>query len=381
MGYLNRFSWYPLSYAIKNPQYISTIGNINWYCGYLVIILFAVIYYWWQAKELNKFISIFLNIYLFIGFGTLITQGSNSGIFVLLILFPVFYLLSMKEKETFLKFCHMLLIFSSSCIFSMLIRIIFPERMTYGDGITDLLTYSAIPYILFLISSLFYYLFTYKKLEYKANIYTIIGKIGIGVGFVALVTYVIIVLFGIFPTISWLNFSPEWGSNRGATWMAGIKCFMDQSIVGKLFGVGPDCMGMYIYTGTNQELLSFVETTFAPPARLTNAHNEWLTILVNQGLFGLVSFITVIVSAIYIFIKAGREQPIMGAFGMGILAYTINNMFSFQQPMNIIVFYLFLGMGAAYLRDKKKESANESPDHGTTSRNDRRRTRNFNRKK
>ena len=101
----------------------------------------------------------------------------------------------------------------------------------------------------------------------------------------------------------------------------------------------------------------------------------------NQGLFGLFSFVAVIITSIYTFIKSNSEEPIIGAFVMGILAYTINNIFSFQQPMNIIVFYLFLGMGAAYIRDRKKERTNESSDHGTTSTNNSIRPINFNRKK
>lgn len=41
LGYLNRFGIWPISMeASSNPQFISLAGNINWYCGYLVTILF-----------------------------------------------------------------------------------------------------------------------------------------------------------------------------------------------------------------------------------------------------------------------------------------------------------------------------------------------------
>lgn len=48
LGYLNRFGVYPLEMKSTSPQYISTIGNINWYCGYVVTIVSGIAYYLWR---------------------------------------------------------------------------------------------------------------------------------------------------------------------------------------------------------------------------------------------------------------------------------------------------------------------------------------------
>jgi O-antigen ligase len=91
--------------------------------------------------------------------------------------------------------------------------------------------------------------------------------------------------------------------------------------------------------------------------RLTNAHNEWLTILVNQGIVGIVGFAGIICSAVYRYIKDRKVCIAPAVCGIGILAYTINNIFSFQTSMNVPTMFVLLGIGEAYMRagEKQKE--------------------------
>ena len=84
--------------------------------------------------------------------------------------------------------------------------------------------------------------------------------------------------------------------------------------------------------------------------RLTNAHNEWLTILVDMGVLGAVSYAGMMISAIRSFLRAGKESALAGACGFCVLAYTVNNMFSFQQVMNISTMFVILGIGGNLLR-------------------------------
>ncbi|MDR0963382.1 MAG: hypothetical protein LBM60_02050, partial [Clostridium sp.] len=93
-GLLNRFGIDPLSMDINNPVYISTIGNINWYCGYLVPIFFACATFIWQRKWGNPLVRILLWSYVGLGFATLVTHGSSSGIVALGVMLVVWYGLS-----------------------------------------------------------------------------------------------------------------------------------------------------------------------------------------------------------------------------------------------------------------------------------------------
>ena len=153
-----------------------------------------------------------------------------------------------------------------------------------------------------------------------------------------------------------LTFSKRWGSRRGTTWIAGWSCFWEQDFLHKLIGAGPDCMAAFLYNNGSTELVAMVKEIFGD-SRLTNAHNEWLTILVNIGLLGAVSYAGMMCTAIkrYISITSNKKgNVIIGACGISILAYTINNVFSFQQSMSLATIFIILGIGENYIR----ESAN-----------------------
>ena len=139
--------------------------------------------------------------------------------------------------------------------------------------------------------------------------------------------------------------------------MAGAMAWWELPFLKKLFGVGPDCMGEYLYSDGSAELLNLLYTVW-PNERLSNAHCEWLTILVNLGLLGLISFGGIMITSVYRFLKKGAEHSepydsLVGACGLAILAYSIHNAVSFQQVLNEPAMFVILGIGAAYSQAKK----------------------------
>ena len=153
---------------------------------------------------------------------------------------------------------------------------------------------------------------------------------------------------------SLFTFSKDWGSARGGTWSAGWLCFAEQDLLHKLVGTGPDTMSAYIYLDGSEKLLTLVREKFGS-LTLTNAHNEWLTVLVNTGILGLTAFAGIMVSAIRRFLTAGRKNTLVCACGFCMLAYSVNNIFSFQQAMNVATIFVIFGMGGAFLRKSTTE--------------------------
>ena len=70
----------------------------------------------------------------------------------------------------------------------------------------------------------------------------------------------------------------------------------------------------------------------------------------NMGVLGLVSYAGMMVSAIRNFLRAGKRSALAGACGFCVLAYTVNNMFSFQQVMNISAVFVIMGIGENLLK-------------------------------
>lgn len=364
LGYLNRFGVYPLEMEAAGPQFISTIGNINWYCGYIVTVVSGIAYYLWQGTG-KKWIHWAGAFILGMGLASLVTQGSSSGIVALLILLGVFYLLSMRDAGKMQRFWEGCILLSGVCLLTWAIRRIWPQAITYSEGTTDLLTMTPLPFVM-MGGSLLGWFLVYRSRRagrFWARGWTLLGIAAWSAAGAAVVVFAVLLAvntahpgsIGALSDIKAFTFNASWGSNRGITWTAGLTCFMDQNILGKLVGAGPDAMALYIHSGVNPELKQMVEEYFRG-LMLTNAHNEWLTVLINEGLLGAAGYIGLMVTAICRYLKAGREDALAGAAGMGILAYTVNNIFSFQQVMSTSAVFLLLGVGEACLHGNVKNS-------------------------
>lgn len=133
-----------------------------------------------------------------------------------------------------------------------------------------------------------------------------------------------------------------WGSGRGVLWRTALQGFSRNGWLQKLIGVGPDCFAEYIYsTFSGQDILS-AEGRWAG-AVYANAHNEWLNHLVNLGIMGTGCYLGIFVSGI---IRYRRYLP-------GVLALTLYGAASltcFQQCMSTPFLFLMLGLCEASRR-------------------------------
>ena len=120
----------------------------------------------------------------------------------------------------------------------------------------------------------------------------------------------------------------------------------EQGLWKKLIGVGPDCMSAYIYQDGNKELLSYVSKVW-PNQRLTNAHCEALTLLLNQGILGSGCFAGIILYTLKKLWEENKRETkdvLTGACKLAVVAYAVHNLFSFQQVLNTPLMFILLGM-------------------------------------
>lgn len=373
LGYLNRFGIFPIDMRLNLPGFISTIGNINWYCGYLVSVFFGGYYLLWRTDETEpedttgRVKKGLLAAYVAVGFATLVTQGSRSGIFALMAVLLVTFCLSAKDGRRMRMFWAEILLLSMVCVMTLVIRRVFHGQITFTDAFTEILTNTVFPLVMAAVAVIFLAMLSYKEHHggYPQALFCILKRMawmGAAAGFCVIVGMIAINTLrpgslGALSDMPFFTFSADWGSSRGASWRAGWMCFLQQDPLHKLIGTGPDCMSAFLYTNGSAELATMVKEIFGANI-LTNSHNEWLTVLVNTGVIGLTGFGGMIVSATVRFLKqrvctgCNTDQEtarnIVGACGLCLLAYTVNNIFSFQQSMNTATIFVILGMGEAY---------------------------------
>ncbi|MCH5274851.1 MAG: O-antigen ligase family protein [Lachnospiraceae bacterium] len=389
LGLLNRYGYLAPGMTSSGPSYISTIGNINWFCGYFVVLfpLTAALFVFCKRESsepqwLYKCRRILLGINCAIGFATGITQGSDSGILALAAMMILLFGLAAagkgeEGKETFGHFLELQLLFGVTLCTLALVQFAWPEQNTYQTSLYTMLTKGALPWVWGVVALLLYLFYTarHKRLIDCRGIRKIWFCLAICL-LVTLTSFIAAIIIntrhpgslGALSENPLFVFDREWGSSRGGTWMAGIGTWQAQDTLHKAVGVGPDGMWYYIDSGKAPDLLQAVQEQFGE-SRLTNAHGEWITILANLGIFGLIGYAGVVVSAIWRFVKGstmigaearapqGAENAagtIAAAIGCGLslFTYTVNNIFSFQQTMQMTQVFLIMGLGEYMLRQQ-----------------------------
>ena len=365
LGYLDRFGIFLLQMQARSASFISTIGNINWYCGYAVSVFFAGAVLLWQGGAKARWQKVLLTAYTALGFAALITQGSDSISLALGAVMVTLFVLSAKDGERMTAFCRLLVLFSAACLVSTLLRGLAGERFVTVDGIvlkwfTTGLLPVAMTVVSLLLALLLRRLCGTGHYPQKAAVWLSRGVAAVCVGAVLVFAGLVILntvrpgSIGALSDKAVFTFSNTWGSKRGGTWKAAVMCFQEQNLLHRLTGVGPDAMSAYLYGDCTPGLHDLLIECFGG-AMLTNAHNEWLTVLVDTGVIGLVAFAGIMVSAICTFLKAGKRDAAVTACGICLLAYTANNSFSFQQTVSGATIFLLLGMGTAFYREIREE--------------------------
>lgn len=363
MGIVNRFGCYPFGIENAGEAYISTIGNINWYCGYAVTTVFIGTTLLWRGSGLKAWQKVLLMAYTMLGLVSLVLQGSDSGLVTLAVMVIVMFCMSVKDADRMLAFWQEMVLLCVGCLAVYLLQLVPSIHAVYIAETTRIVTYGAFPVVMTVVSIAILLLVTRmrKTGKYNAKLFRAIAIFGIAGSVAAVIAVLVMAVvntlhpgsLGGLSDNPLFTFNVHWGSNRLSTWKFGWRCFAEQNLWHKLVGVGPDCMWAFIESGASREFLQEVETLFGN-ARLTNAHNEWLTVLVNTGILGCVGFAGMVICGIKDFLRAKGQNALLFACGMALLAYTVNNIFSFQQSINVSTMFVIFGMGQAFLREKRR---------------------------
>lgn len=359
LGILNRYSVYPIYMNEQIPEFISTMGNINWFCGYWSVICpLGIVFYWTSSAKWQQIVA---GIYVVLCFITGVVQGSSSAYLVLAGVFIFLFALSFQENQAMYRFLQLCILFALSCQTARLLRYLPGLEMNYENELGVLLTDTNLTLFIGLVFIAIYVLFDYfvKKKGCDVKQHKKVRSIALVIMAAVLILYVLLLvgntcmaggLFGL-SGVSLFTFSDEWASYRGATWSIGVRAYQSMPLLNKLIGEGPDCFASYVYS-----VDGLAERTYSlfGDARLTNAHNEWITVLVNQGIMGFGCFVGAFAAAFFRFMKKAHVETALYLCAASILLYTLHNMVSFQQILNAPFVFMILGIGEGICRKTGK---------------------------
>lgn len=360
LGILDRFSVYLIPLEVRQPSFISTLGNINWFCGYLSVLAPVGICRFLLTEDNSwcRWMKWALGIYTIIVFMAGFCQGSDSIFLFFGALFFMLLWTALKKKRWFTDLVLMISLWGFSAQAVRLLRMLLPEGYNYDtDSLCAHLTASNLTLFVGVLALAVYFILKQRQgsawLKEKNCKRLHIGMVGLlicgGLIWLALAGFNTRLGISGLEQNNFFLLSESWGNGRGATFKAAVEMFRQMPAFHKLFGMGPDSFSAYAYS--LPETSEMLRAVFGS-SRLTNAHNELLTSLVNEGILGVFLVTGIFFPFVKSCMRKGEEDTAFYIFSTCIICYFCHNMVSFAQILNIPYLFLLLGMGEAQKRSK-----------------------------
>lgn len=369
LGILDRYSVYLIPLEVRNPSFISTLGNINWFMGfYSVITPLGVVLFLIELKKSHKNGMVsrnakLLGVYVFVSLLAGFAQGSDGIVLFDAALFVCIICLVRSGKIYLEHSCLIFLMWAlAQIVFVLMMH--FPG-LEYNYEIAGIYLIFTNLYIAPIIVALvlLVYLIIRNKVNKGHDINITKKRVTssiLGIFFSLIMVWIVVGIINtntgfIDENSGYLTFDRRFASNRGETMWAGAEAFKNSGVREKLVGVGPDMFDSKVYS--IDEISSELRNLW-PNDRLTNSHSEMLTMLVNQGVFGVIAYMGIFISFVIFIFKGSKsiskdKMPDFAiASAISVICYLSHNLMSFSQILNTPFIFVIMGMGiAAVLRN------------------------------
>ena len=367
IGICDRFSFYLIPLSVRDSSFISTIGNINWFMGYYSVIAPLGIFLLMKEFTECKYIDVhtlskaykckiwFLIVYTIVTFMSGFVQGSESILLFYIALFIGSFILWSMKVISFESLCSMLFLWGISGQIVKLLRTLFPGGYNYETtGVLSAVQTGMGTLVAAVLSVIAIYIYKKSQSENKDKVIRILTIILISL---LIVLYVVL---GVLNTLgllgeslpySLLLFDERFGSGRGHAYKAALNTLRNMSPKQLAFGVGPDCFSSLAYAipTVRDEL-----TSVWGDLPLLNTHCELLTMLINEGIIGLLSYLGIFVCSFVAFMKKCKKPETM-CISLAIFCYLVHNLISFSQVVNTPYLFALIGVGSGYLLSKEEK--------------------------
>ena len=142
------------------------------------------------------------------------------------------------------------------------------------------------------------------------------------------------------------------GHNRGLIWRLSRKVYHELPLYRKLIGVGPDSYGNYTMLDWDF-MMQLME--YYPNMRVTTAHSEPFTTLINLGIAGAAAYLAMIFSTVFSVLKGRTETekayriPVI----LALVSYHVNMLVSFQIVPTLPYLFLILAFSRCSFSGRK----------------------------
>lgn len=323
-------------------NYLSTWGNTCIFGIYLIFAGTVVLFtYCTTDKVYMRRLSGIGCVATYIGVLIANTDATFLGLFFAILGIMRY---TSKDRKQICRFSHILFYFAVAAVILQLLFVCFENhRPISGLGRIGM---SWTLCIVMLVVGLVLLVFL-KNEKVKEPTIRIIS---LGIWYFVLALVVIVVIAVVYFSVlnretelgklgNYLRFSETWGTGRGYIWSMVMEIYSDFSWSEKLFGIGQASMAPLLMGQYSARMFEEIHYYF------DNAHNVYLQYLITIGLFGVVTYLAIIITLVGKLLK--NEVDGLGiATGIALVACGIMDVVSILQPITMPLFWVFLAISA-----------------------------------
>ena len=351
---MNRFGFRLPGTGESDSTFISTMGNNDWYMGFWSVTSPLAIIVCIVKKNKDRIEQVISYAAVYMSLLSALLQGSESIVLPMVAVSVFLLIISAGQEEYAGEIANVLYIGVGVAATIRVLAIIFPLMLNYYSAVTRFLSRSDIMIVIFIVmtAAVFVSPFICKK-KIRPAAARFIARGGIyfiaAISAAAVICIVLIIVNtvtgGIRPIadIAIFRFNDDWGNSRGFIWKISWNAFTDSSFIRKMFGSGPDGFAGYMYgdAGTSQKLfLRFGN------ARLTNAHNTIMTMLIDNGIAGTSVFVLFFLNLLGKACRDMKKNPILYVCIASLIGYVSCNITGFHTVLNTPYAYIVMGITA-----------------------------------
>jgi len=150
-----------------------------------------------------------------------------------------------------------------------------------------------------------------------------------------------------------IDIPDTFGHNRGLIWRLSRQIYHELPLYRKLIGVGPDSYGNYTMLDWDfmMELMEYY-----PNMRVTTAHSEPFTTLINLGIPGAAAYLAMTFSTVFTVLNGKTKDEKMYRIPviLALVSHHVNLLVSFQIVPVLPYLYLILGFSRWFFSGRNR---------------------------
>lgn len=331
-------------------MFTSTLGNINTYTAYVGMVLGVAIALFATDKGWSK--TCFYYVTMVIGFFAIVLGTSDNAYLALGAIFAFLPCFLFRSRSGIKRYVVIVATFFTVVQCVDWINTGMPDAVLGISGIFSII--SRYRHLVYIVVGLWgvaavLYLVDYVKKPATDFVGSWLRNIWCAL-LLALVVSVVWMLYDANVTghaeryaelSNYLVFNDAWGNNRGVAWRLGLEEYGKFPLIQKLVGYGPDTFGIIMVENRKSEMVNIAAQIY------DSAHNEYLQYLVTVGILGLISYVTLVSSALVKAIKNAKDSPYLLGVVFAMICYLAQAVVNISLPITTPIFLMFLMIGVA----------------------------------